>query len=101
MNRAWNKELKKWDVTGIPNVLKDTQAYPVGFGRAVARYFQAHGRCYAPSEQEDTDTEEGQEVTIDNILDPADRWEDARMPDVIKFLKGEAEDKCGCQECRG
>ena len=36
-HRVWSEEQQRWKITGVPGALKETQEYPVGFGRALVQ----------------------------------------------------------------
>ena len=78
--REWNAQKGKWDVTGVQESLKSTQAYPCGYGRAMATLFSKHGTCL--SELEAHDKAVTPVVTLDEVLS----FEDDGFWDACKLL---------------
>ena len=87
--KVWNDEQGKWKVTGVADRLKETQRYPIGFGRAMAQLFRRNGRCLIPEELSDEwvghcDLRVAQ-LLCD--LSGADLFEDACLASVFEFLE--------------
>ena len=95
----WDAEANRWNITGNPSELKQTQEYPVGFGRAMAQMFGRHGHCCHAAEVADSVTEASLKVSISDIMSPVDPWHDAGMAGVVRFLNGDCEDGCICTDC--
>ena len=97
--RLWDPVTEKWDVTGMPDALRQTSAYPAGFGRAVVKCFKDFGHCGIPSELDDSVLDIARNVSISDIMSPVDTWADAFMLPVVRFVKGECPDMCSCLDC--
>ena len=87
--KVGNDEQGKWKVTGVADRLKETQRYPIGFGRAMAQLFRRNGRCLIPEELSDEwvghcDLRVAQLLSD---LSGADFFEDACLASVFECLK--------------